>query len=264
MNFSRCFYSEIANFQGLRSACITFDVDFAPDYMIKNVADIIHEYGAKATFFATHDSEYLKTLDQDANFEIGIHPNLAPDSTQGNNLDDIVIRLKKSYPNAVSNRFHKLNFQYSDYSVLHERGILYDVSSLQYNQQYVLPVWQPDVSMMFMTYVWEDGICENAGLPMDIEGIDLMSPGIKILNFHPMNAYINVGTQEERLQFLKCAGQLTSCSQDVADGFRSTGPGSETVLRQCLQFMNKQRVIYRTISDIGKTFQEEMRPYETL
>jgi hypothetical protein len=41
-------------------------------------------------------------------FEIGLHPNFANNSTQGDNVDDILKKLKEIVPNAESIRTHGL------------------------------------------------------------------------------------------------------------------------------------------------------------
>ncbi len=251
---SSAFLNEYANFGGLKSICVTFDVDFAAEYMIQNALDALEQYGGAATFFATHRSEILGRLAREGRHEVGLHPHLGANSTQGNGSEAIIASLKAEYPSAISNRFHKLNYAYADLYTLKKHGLRADVSTLRYNLPYALPAYQPDAGMVLHTYIWEDGICENAGLPMDISGIDLGSPGVKILNFHPMNAYINVKTQGERLAFLAAAGQLTACPEATAQKFRRTGPGSFTVLEQVLKFARENGVKLRTINEVSEAF----------
>ena len=51
-----------ANWNRLKTVAITFDVDWAPDYMIRNALDIIERHDLRTTFFATHDSELLREV----------------------------------------------------------------------------------------------------------------------------------------------------------------------------------------------------------
>ncbi len=39
------FLTELANWHGLRSVCLTFDTDFAPEYMLHNIIDILTRFG---------------------------------------------------------------------------------------------------------------------------------------------------------------------------------------------------------------------------
>jgi hypothetical protein len=83
--------------------------------------------------------------------------------------------------------------------------------------------------------MWEDGICENSGYPMTLDSIDLDSPGMKIVNFHPMNVYINGTDSSARLAFLGDNPNLTACPQETASRYRQSGDGAETVLVQLLR-----------------------------
>ena len=43
---------------------ITLDIDWAPDFMINFVKDILIENNVKATWFITHNSNYVKELEK--------------------------------------------------------------------------------------------------------------------------------------------------------------------------------------------------------
>ena len=90
---------------------ITFDTDWAPDWMMNEIASILISNEVKSTWFVTHDSPFLTVLrEKPSLFEIGIHPNCFPGSTQGSNEDEILANLKKSAPEAISMRT-SLNFK---------------------------------------------------------------------------------------------------------------------------------------------------------
>ena len=60
----------------------TRSIDWAPDFIIEKVDEILKERNIKATWFVTHKSAYLKNLSKNRNYELGIHPNFLPnDST---------------------------------------------------------------------------------------------------------------------------------------------------------------------------------------
>ncbi len=246
------FARSYANWDGLSTVAITFDVDFAPAYMIENVLGILKRHNAPATFFATHPSEILRQITQtDDLHEVGLHPNLGPNSTQGNGLIDILTRLRTTYPAATGNRFHLLGYSYRDLVVLGQYGFRYDVSTLRFNCPYVLPAWHPDLKLILLSYTWEDGICENSELPMRLGSIDLASPGIKIINFHPMNIYINGSTSQPRLRFLRENPDLLNCPQPVADMYRCQGDGAETVLRDLLAYLVDKHVRLLRVKDLA-------------
>lgn len=54
---------------------LTFDIDWASDTLIKYTYDILKAENVKATFFVTHKSDFINSIKDDPNIELGIHPN---------------------------------------------------------------------------------------------------------------------------------------------------------------------------------------------
>jgi hypothetical protein len=256
-NYSESFLNQFANWNGLKSICLTFDIDFAPDYMIQHVVDILRENKIKATFFVTHKSELLKQLETSNDIEIGSHPNLLPNSTQGTNLKEILTDLKSNYSRIQGNRFHVLKYSYRDLVYLGENNFSYDVSTIRFNTPYLLPSFQKDLNLTLLTYCWEDGVCENAKLPMTLESLDLSKPGIKIINFHPMNIYINGPTSDSRLKFLNDCGNLLKCGFDFAQKYREKGNGAEFVLLELIKRLKEQNIEFYRVKDLANAFVQD-------
>ena len=103
---------------------LTFDIDWAPDWMIEQIAQVLIEKSVKSTWFVTHQSKAIEKLRQyDDLFELGIHPNLLNGSTHGKTEDDVLTHLKQIVPEAVSMRTHGLyqttNFLIKSNTVYH-------------------------------------------------------------------------------------------------------------------------------------------------
>lgn len=243
-----------ANWNGLRSACITFDVDFAPEYMIEHVRRMLERFDARATFFCTHASQLLKSMQDDPRYEIALHPFLSPRSTQGKDLDEVIGKLQAWYPTAAGTRFHILGHSYRDLVALGRMGFEYDISTIRFNAPYLLPAWHRDLNMVLLTYSWEDGVCENAGFPMRLKSIALHSPGMKVLNFHPLNVYINGADSRQRLAFLRENPHLTETPQAVADGYRLRGDGAESVLCALLERLATDNVRFRHVRELAAAY----------
>lgn len=237
---SKRFMDKYANWHNLRTVCLTFDIDFAPDYMIEKVIDILNEFKTNATFFTTHPSTLLSHLINNTHFEISAHPNITPTTTQGNNLETIIHNLKQAFPSIIGNRFHLLGYSYKDLITLSKLNFIYDVSSLKFNCPFLFPSYHIDLDMVLLTYLWEDGICENTHLPMKYENINLKSPGIKIINFHPMNIFINSSNSSFRKNFVSKNPDIMNCPKRIADAYHFPSDGSETVLRNLLRYLRRK------------------------
>ena len=249
----RAFLDEYANWNALRKIFLTFDVDWAPEFMIENVLEILDAYDVSATFFATHDSQILKTVTSDDRYEIAHHIFLDPFSDQGTNIQEASVYLRKHYPDAVGNRFHLLAYSYRDLQALSPLGYRYDVSTLRLNCPYLLPTYHHDLDMVLLTYAWEDGICENSGFKMEIP---FNGPGVKIFNFHPLNVYINGPDAAGRHELLQKAPSLLDCSEQLARGFRNkdSTPGAQYALKQLLDGVMTSGIETDRMGDLVNAF----------
>ena len=257
------FFQQYSNWRDITTICLTFDIDFAPDFMIEFLMNLLKDNNIKATIFVTHASEQLKKLTQDNDVEFGIHPNLSNNSTQGNSLLHIIDSLSTSYPNMLGNRFHHLHYAYRDLTHLSVNGFEYDSSTLLFNSPYLLPAWHQDINMVILPYLWEDGICENAGMDMSIDNINLTEPGLKIINFHPMNIYINGRDASARQSFLKANPDLLNCSIAQADKYRQNGPGARDVLIDLIKFAKQRGVQFCKLNEVVTAFKKTLLSKQT-
>src|SRR4030066_1641297 len=97
----------------MKNACddyiITIDVDWAPDWMIEYMANVLIKKHVKSTWFVTHISPAIKIIHQRIDlFEIGVHPNCLFGSTHGNNEDEVLRHIKELIPDAITMRTHAL------------------------------------------------------------------------------------------------------------------------------------------------------------
>lgn len=244
------FRREFANWDGLRTVCLTFDQDWAPDFMFTEILDLLDHYNAKATFLATGPSDVLSGRAAVSGHEIALHPNLAAGSTQGSNIEEIATRLKSAYPQAVGTRFHLLGHSYRDLMVLSRHGFLYDVSSLRFNCPYLLPAWHADIRMTLLSYCWEDGFSVDGAFPASVDTIDLDTPGMKILNFHPLNVYLNCERTDQKAGFQAAISNLSDCTEEQSPAFRTAGNGSGRVLRDLLRLLHQRNVKCVTLRDL--------------
>ena len=119
---------------------LTIDTDWAPDWMIAEMAETLVEAGVPVTWFVTHDSPVLRDLASEPLFEMGIHPNLLPGSSHGANVWDVVGHMKDLVPSAVTVRTHCL-FQSERHSqaLVEDFGLEIDCSILLMGARKPLP-----------------------------------------------------------------------------------------------------------------------------
>ena len=251
----RPFLEDYANWDGPTTICLTVDIDWAPEYMIRYLFDILDQYDARATIFATHDSALLHALADEGRFEIGHHLYLGKGSDQGEDVEHASAYLRSLYPQARGNRFHLLEHSYRDLQGLADLGYEYDVSTLRFNCPYLVPAWHGDLRLVLLSYFWEDGISEQCNIREDIE---TWEPGTKVLNFHPLNVYLNSKTAERRRALLRKNPALLDCPESEARKYRcpTSEHGAEVILRSLLEQMREHDCTTGLLWDLARSFKK--------
>lgn len=174
---------------------LTFDVDWAPDYMVDQVVNICLESGINATFFVTHPSETLTRLKQYPNqFEIGIHPNFLQKSTQGSTEIKILEYCKNIVPRAQSVRMHSL-YQHTPLFLSlnsHLNSQIVDSSIFMPGVQNIQPfrLYTPSGCIIRVPFCWADDYYLLGKQRLEPEEL-IHSDGCKVYIFHPVHIFHN-------------------------------------------------------------------------
>ncbi|WP_373478945.1 hypothetical protein [Geminocystis sp.] len=220
---------------------LTIDVDWAADWMIDYVADRLIEKNVKATWFITHDSPILNKLKAHSElFELGIHPNCLPESTQGNTEDEVLQFMKKLVPSATTMRTHAL---YQHTRFLRKAALEYDISL---DTSLLLPrvpnlspfclKWK-EANLWRIPYFLEDDMEMFEENPIwSWCDLRIHVPGVKIFDFHP--AYIALNNVNfdvyENLKPLKPLPQWTI---DFVTPYIREGIGPKTLFLEMVHYL---------------------------
>jgi hypothetical protein len=221
------------NLDGVRDVFLTCDVDWAPDFAIQTVLAAVEAHGHKLTIFATHRSELL--LGARPWLEVGLHPDFTRQDGSGR-FEDKIAALKAHYPAAVGMRSHRDFFGNNIGDMAKQNGLRYDASSFLWNQ----PFCQAHVDYNGMTrfsYCWEDGIHLDMGFGLDFDQVTLHTPGLKILNVHPILIYLNSSTEEHRRSVTRRYKDLTTAPYADITAEVNRGRGIADVWRELLQYL---------------------------
>jgi peptidoglycan/xylan/chitin deacetylase (PgdA/CDA1 family) len=231
-------FRDFYNLDGLDTVVLTTDIDWAPDYATEAVLNLVAEAGMKITAYATHDSPLLKASTEFV--EIGLHPdNTRPDPVHrfARKLPDLM----EIFPDAVGLRCHRNFFGQNISDLAKECGLRYDLSTFLWRQ----PFAQAHVDyngLVKMAYVWEDGIHVDVGEPLALDRIGLDSPGLKVLNVHPMLIYLNAPDDHLRRRLTKGIADLTSVPSSHFESGIHTGYGLRDFYRDLLAELKRRGV----------------------
>ena len=180
---------------------ITFDIDWAEEFIIDDTLNLLQRYNIPATFFTTHQSSSLEFISSDENIEIGIHPNFKPllnSETNKNYIEEELDRLLKIVPDAKSVRSHCL-IQGSPFEMIfRNKGITHQSNIFVPSySEIILKPWRSNNGLIQVPYGWEDDVvCDSEDLYLSktspVEEVkNSASASYKIFDFHPIHIYLN-------------------------------------------------------------------------
>lgn len=181
---------------------ITLDIDWAPDWVIEYVAQILIVRNVKATWFVTHQSEAIEKLRERSDlFELGIHPNLLVGSTHGQSYEEVLTHVSELVPNATSMRTHGLA-QSSVFLVkaASDYGIVADLSLFLPRATHLVPhqIRWHGLGLWRFPYFWEDDSEMFEETPIwSLADERLNVPGLRIFDFHPIHVLLNTRRVED-------------------------------------------------------------------
>lgn len=212
-----------------RDILLSFDVDWAPDWMIADVVQRLRGAGVRATFFATHYSPLLRELACDPEFEVGIHPNLLPNSSQGDTPEEVFANLREWFPEARLCRTHSLvQSEPLLARMAAEFGIKIDCSIHLPRAAYVEPHWlelfDDGLGLVRLPHVFQDNMHVLSGRGWTAPEIGLDTPGWKVMNFHPVHVVQNTARLSDYTA-LKRLGALSTLDKTITLPLVHTGAG---------------------------------------
>ena len=180
----------------MNNLILTLDIDWAPDFMIDFVMERLVAKEVKATWFVTHSSPAVDRLRQWPDlFELGIHPNFLPNSTQGRTWEDVLAFCMDLVPEARSMRAHDL-FQSTSLldTVIHTTPIMTDLSLFLPYVSLISPFeyyWNKR-SLLRLPYYWEDDFeMVQPDVHWDFPTRYGNGQGVRVFNFHPVHVFLN-------------------------------------------------------------------------
>lgn len=232
---------------------ITFDCEWAPDFVLEDVSSILIDNNVKATWFVTNESPIIKKIGKNSLFELGIHPNFFPGSSHGKTIDEVLTNMKKIVPHAKSIRTHRLIQSSPMLKKFQEYGIENDVSILLPNTINIVPHFFKHYNLYRFPFFWEDDVelAENK-ITTFYESI-FSNNGMKILNFHPIHIYLNSINSLNYNKMQKHVG-LEQLNKSNAKEFINKGFGEMEVFKKIILSLHDNES--NTIQNLRKKYKK--------
>lgn len=258
---------QITNFNKLLSkfnlSVITIDTDWAPDFIIMRVVELLVKKNIKATWFVTHNSPVVDVLkDHKEIFEVGIHPNFFENSTQGKNNKEIIENLLTFATDAKSIRTHSLyqSLNLLDFISHNYPQITIDSSLLMKKSPFLTPhnLYFHSGSMMTRFPIfWQDDIESSEKIPTwNLEESIYHVKGLKVFNFHPIHLWINTFNIDQYLKLKKEIPDINNSKQKDLDKFVNKGNGAFRFFEKLLNHISKVQDHTYTITELNDKYQK--------
>lgn len=247
------------------SSFLTFDIDWAPDFCLDYIGDILVEHNIKATWFVTHDSPGVQRLLKRRDlFDFGLHPNFLPGSTQGRNEREVMTLLKSIVPDAKSMRTHSL-VQSSRLlpAMQDEFGIETDLSLLLPGtpniQPHVICYGNSRRGLLRIPSFWEDGVeMHDPFGSWDFAHERYHVKGLKVFSFHPILVYLNV-VDVVKYELMKKESPSNRQKQDVVNRYvNKVEPGAGDLFSAFVSFLRKIQKKTYTMAEVSVAWRKKI------
>jgi hypothetical protein len=223
---------------------ITLDIDWAPDFVIKDLIDLLLSHNSKSTWFVTHDTIHLHSLRKHSDFfELGIHPNFLPMSTHGDTAEEVIEFMMNLVPEAVSSRSHSVFQSGSILELLANHSPIENDATIFLPEmegiKHVLHPLPNGGQLKRLPFFWADDYemcCQPADWTL-ARHIDVK--GLKVMMFHPIHIFLNTNDFTQYTHIKESIGPLNSVSEEKLLGYRNNEKGARTVFIELINYMLK-------------------------
>jgi len=226
----------------LSSDCIlTLDVDWAPDFVIEDVANLLRQHRVRSTWFVTHASPAIDALSDEPDlFELGIHPNFLPGSSHGEAHDEVLHYCQSIIPDAISCRTHALAQSAPILDALIRHNVAIDVSLFLPDATHLVPTFYHSASgsLFRAPFFWEDCCESHRETPRwQLEDHNVESPGLKIFSFHPIHLFLNSKSMASYRQIKSASSPLTEVGEGCLKPLVNQGVGARSLFLELVNWM---------------------------
>jgi len=221
---------------------LTFDIDWAPDFVINYIADTLEKKSVRSTWFITHHSKAIERLKQKKElYEVGIHPNFSERSTHGNSIEEVINTMINIVPDAAVSRNH---------STMQSGQILSDLvrlTSIRIDSSIFLPEMPNIIPVIHLTpngklirvpFFWAD----DYELLKDSSDWSFntykLIPGLKLFLFHPIHIYLNSRSLKEYSEFKSKYPDISNIHKYTLDNHVYEGKGVCSMFDDIISFLS--------------------------
>lgn len=245
----------------------TTDIDFAPEWAIKETINVFKQFEVPLTPFITHPSEAIvkEYRSKDKQRYVCLHPWFGS-GLQGETFVDVMNTMIHLWPAARGIRTHGFDYTSKMKKKFFKNMLKYDSSPCLFLQPYCTPLRDCSGLTLFPVW-WEDDVHLSKALPFEKEIIekDLTIPGLKVINTHPILFTLNIpdkaSARRIRIYQDKGTGKwgktlMRSIDEDKWMDYVYKGMGVQRFLTQLIQYLKQNNATLAYLDDVYKSLEQ--------
>lgn len=239
-----------------KNILLSFDVDWAPEYMLEDLLILLNDTISACTIFATHYSPLL--IKYTKQYEIGLHPNFnfLLEGKQNSNYRTIIDDLIAMYPHTVGYRSHSLTNNTNIQQYFKEKSFIYESNQLSHshNQHYYDEL--EDMSHIFINF--SDGLfikhfsndlnAFSANLYQRIE-----TTSNTTFMFHPVHIFLNSTGYDNYNKIKTNLNDYKTVKQHINNYEHN---GVRKLFIQLLQYIQTHKIETKSHKDFAKKLKD--------
>ncbi len=236
--------------------CLTSDVDWACEHVVADMLKLVSSFDIRPTVFATHPSAVLREYEAKGKIELGIHPNFLPGSTHGQDVVSVIDHSCGLFREAKCFRSHMFVDSYIIAKELFRRGFRYDSNLCLYMQPELVPLRHESGLLRFPVF-WEDDVHARRSPGIwDADALleEFLTPGLKILNFHPIHVALNTS---DDAYYAKVKDRTRTLDEQSLGELRCARKGTRTFLCRLLELLKARGQRFHTLGELYAMYTNE-------
>lgn len=229
--------------------CFTSDIDWASDYCIRDLSALLADFSVTPTLFVTHASTALTDLQAQGKADLGVHPNFGPGSSHGESVPEVVDSVLKLVPSAESFRSHRFADSTPIALEMAKRGIQYDSNLCLHKQPRLEPLAHASGMVRYPVFFEDDVNWMRSPGDWRLDVDEFLTPGLKILNFHPFFVAANIPSQE---YYESIRPHIQTVDEESIGRIRHPGEGTRTFLLRLLEALATRKERFYTLQALHR------------
>jgi hypothetical protein len=200
---------------------LTADQDWAPEWAMERFLAFLQAEEIPVHIFVTNPSPALEAATRDSRVTLGAHPNFLPGSSHGSTPEQIVESIRGLVPDADTFRTHTYAESAGTLDLMRSAGFRTDSNLCLFLQPRIVPLIHATGLLRLPVFLDDDSLLlwdRDGKLDLGPMAELLVTPGLKILNFHPVLFAINCPSARHYRDRRKALYEPASTPPDPFDG----------------------------------------------